>query len=119
MLPTPTVQSATPSDALSSRLEAYFDAELDYVIANFPVVSAGFRLTLRCIAVLTGLAILEDENNAQATNAGRMCNRLIENTLTEWPAVTEEKIAHFAQWYANAVFDLNLTHADRRTLLEL
>lgn len=119
MIPTPTVQSATPSDAPSSRLAAYLDAELDYVIANFPVISAGFRLTLRRIAVLTGLALLVDENNAQATNAGWRCNRLIEHTLTEWPAVTEEKIAHFTQWYANAVFDLNLTPDERLTLLEL
>lgn len=119
MIPTPTMQPVTPSDAPSSRLSAYFDAELDYVIANFPVISAGFRQNLRLIAVLTGMAFQKNENNPRATGAGRTADLLIAHTLTEWPAITVEKIADFTLWYANAVSNLRLTPADHRTLLEL
>ena len=119
MIPTPTVQSATPSDAPSSRLAAYLDAELDYVIANFPVISAGFRLTLRRIAVLTPTALRQDRSNPQATRAGQTVDLLLMRVLLEWPAVDVEKIADFTTWYFDALGNFNLTLDDHRTLLEL
>ena len=117
MIPTPDMQPATPSDAPSSNLAAYFDAELDYVIANFPVISAGFRLNLRRIAGLTCTA--QDRSNPQATRAGQAADRLIMRILLEWPTIDEEKIANFTAWFLNAIADLNLTPADQRTILEL
>ena len=119
MIPTPTVQPATPSDAPSSGLAAYFDAELDYVIANFPVISAGFRANLRRIAVLTCTAFKEDGSNPQTTRAGQAADRLILRVLLEWPAIDVEKIANFTAWYFDALDNFNLTPADQRTILEL
>ena len=117
MIPTPDMQPATPSDAPSSGLAAYFDAELDYVIANFPVISAGFRLNLRRIAGLTCTA--QDRSNPQATRAGQTADRLIMCILLEWPAIDVEKIANFTAWYFDALGNFNLTPADQRTILEL
>lgn len=119
MLPAPDVQPSPLSAASPSGLAAYFDAELDYVIANFPVISAGFRLNLRRIAVLTCTAIRKDRTNPQATRAGQTADLLLLHVFTEWPAITEEKIAEFTRWYADTVFALNLTPAEHRTLLEL
>ena len=119
MIPTPDMQPATSSDAPSSNLATYFDAELDYVIANFPVISFDFRQNLRLITVLTGMAFQKNKNNPRATGAGRTADLLIAHTLTEWPAVTKEKIANFTLWHANAVSSLRLTPAEHRTLLEL
>ena len=119
MIPTSTVQPATPSDAPSSGLAAYFDAELDYVIANFPVISAGFRVNLRRIAVLTCIALKEDRSNPQATRAGQAADRLIMRILLEWPAIDVEKIADFTAWYFDALDNFNLTFDEHRTLLEL
>lgn len=119
MIPTSTVQPATPSDAPSSGLAAYFDAELDYVIANFPVISAGFRVNLRRIAVLTYIALMRDRSNPQATHAGQTADILLVRVLLEWPAIDVEKIANFTAWYSDALFNFNLTPADQRTILEL
>jgi len=119
MIPTPDMQPATPSDAPSSGLAAYFDAELDYVIANFPVISYDFRVNLRRIAVLTCTALKQDRSNPQATRAGQTADRLIMCILLEWPAIDVEKIANFTAWFLNAIADLNLTPADQRTILEL
>ena len=119
MIPTPDMQPATPSDAPSSNLAAYFDAELDYVIANFPVISAGFRLNLRRIAVLTYTAWMQDRSNPQATRAGQAADILLVRILLEWPTIDVEKIANFTAWFLNAIADLNLTPADQRTILEL
>lgn len=119
MIPTPDVQPATPSDVPSSRLAAYFDAELDYVIANFPVISVGFRSNLRRIAVLTYTALMQDRSNPQATRAGQAADLLLVRVLLEWPAIDVEKIADFTAWYLDAFFNFNLTPAEHRTLLEL
>lgn len=119
MIPTPDVQSATPSDAPPSRLSAYFDAELDYVIANFPVISAGFRLTLRRIAVLTHAAFKQDRSNPQATRPGQTADLLLVRVLREWPTIDVEKIADFTAWYIDAFYNFNLTPAEHHTLLEL
>ena len=119
MIPTPDMQPATPSDAPSSSLAAYFDAELDYVIANFPVISYDFRVNLRRIAVLTCTALKQDRSNPQATCAGQAADCLIMSILLEWPTIDEEKIANFTAWFLNAIADLNLTPADQRTILEL
>lgn len=119
MLPNPSAQPSAPSDASPSRLSAYFDAELDYVIANFPVISAGFRLTLRRIAVLTATALMQDRSNPQATRAGQTADLLIMRVLLEWPAIDVEKIANFTAWYLDAFLNFNLTLDDHRTLLEL
>lgn len=119
MIPTHDAQPATPSDSRPSGLAAYFDAELDYVIANFPVISAGFRLNLRRIAVLTCAALREDGSNPQTTRAGQTTDLLLLRVLTKWPTITVEKIADFTAWFLNAVVDFNLTPADHRTILEL
>lgn len=119
MIPTPDMQPATPSDAPSSRLSAYFDAELDYVIANFPVISAGFRVNLRRIAVLTHTALMQDRSNPQATRAGQTADRLIMRVLLEWPAIDVEKLANFTAWYFDVLSNFNLTLDEHRTLLEL
>lgn len=119
MIPTPTVQPATPPDSRPSGLAAYLDAELDYVIANFPVISAGFRLTLRRIAVLTATASMRDRSNPQATRAGQTADLLIMRVLLEVPAIDVEKIANFTAWYFDALGNFNLTLDNHRTLLEL
>lgn len=119
MIPTPDVQPATPSDAPPSRLAGYFDAELDYVIANFPVISAGFRLTLRRIAVLTHTALMQDRSNPQATRAGQASDRLLVCVLLEWPTIDVEKLADFTAWYFDALSNFNPTLDEHRTLLEL
>ena len=119
MIPTPDMQPATPSDAPSSGLAAYFDAELDYVIANFPVISAGFRVNLRRIAVLTYTALMRDRSNPQATRAGQTADILLVRVLLEWPAIDVEKIANFTAWYFDALGNFNLTFDEHRTLLEL
>ena len=118
MIPTPDMQPATPSDAPSSNLAAYFDAELDYVIANFPVISSDFRVNLRRIAVLTYTALMRDRSNPQATRAGQTADILLVRVLLEWPAIDVEKIANFTAWYIKAVVDFNLTPAEYSTLLE-
>lgn len=119
MIPTPDMQPATPSDAPSSRLSAYFDAELDYVIANFPVISAGFRLTLRRIAVLTYTALMQDRSSPQATRAGQEAALLLVRVLLEWPTIDLEKIANFTAWYFDALGNFNLTLDEHLTLLDL
>ena len=119
MIPTPDMQPATPSDAPSSNLAAYFDAELDYVIANFPVISAGFRLNLRRIAVLTYTALMRDRSNPQATRAGQTADILLVLILREWPAIDVEKIANFTAWYFDALDNFNLTFDEHCTILEL
>lgn len=119
MIPTSTVQPATPSDAPSSGLAAYFDAELDYVIANFPVISAGFRVNLQRIAVLTYIALMRDRSNPQATRAGQTADILLVRVLLEWPAIDVEKIANFTAWYFDALGNFNLILDDQRTILEL
>lgn len=119
MTPTPDVQPATPSDAPPSRLSAYFDAELDYVIANFPVISAGFRLNLRRIAVLTYAAVKQDRSNPQATRSGQTADLLLARVLREWPTIDVEKIAGFTAWYFDALSNFTLSPAEHRTLLEL
>lgn len=119
MLLTPDAQPSAPSDAPPSSLSAYFDAELDYFIANFPVISAGFRLTLRRIAVLTHTALMQDRSNPQATRAGQTADLLIMRVLLEWPAIDVEKLANFTAWYLDALLNFNLTLDDHRTLLEL
>ena len=116
---TPDAQSAAPSDAPPSHLSAYFDAELDYVILNFPVISAGFRLTLRHIAVLTHTAFLQDRSNPQATRAGQAADLLLVRVILEWPTIDVEKIAAFTAWYFDALGNFNLTLDEHRTLLEL
>lgn len=119
MIPTPDMQPATPPDSRPSGLATYLDAELDYVIANFPVISAGFRVNLRRIAVLTHTALMQDRSNPQATRAGQTADRLIMRVLLEWPAIDVEKLANFTAWYFDVLSNFNLTPADHRTLLEL
>ena len=119
MIPTHDVQPTTPSDAPSSGLAAYFDAELNYVIANFPVISAGFRLNLRRIAACVYTARREDASNPQTTRAGQAADILLLRVLIEWPTSTVEKITDFITWFLNVIADLNLTPAECRTLLEL
>ena len=119
MLPTPDAQPSAPSDAPFDRLSAYLAAELDYITANFPVISAGFRLTLRRIAVLTCRAVAKNKSNPLATRDGKEADILLVRILTEWPTIGEEKIAAFTLWYIKAVVDFNLTPVEYSALLEL
>ena len=107
----------SPTDT-SVRREQYLAAELDYVVANFPILSPRFRKRLRRIAALTIGAMAENPQNPQQTVFGKLANLMILATLDEWPNVSVEQIGQFTSWYFDTVQQLNLSESDFQLLLK-
>ena len=105
-----------PADTSALR-EQYLAEELDYITANFPVISPRFRRTLRRIATLTLFAVSENAQNPQQTRAGKVVDILLPDTSQEWPNITFEHVSEFTVWYAKAVSRLDLSAFDIQTLL--
>ena len=108
-------QSPTDNSVLR---EQYLAAELDYVVANFPILSPRFRKRLRRIAALTIGAMAENPQNPQQTVFGKLANLMILATLDEWPNVSVEQIGQFTSWYFDTVQQLNLSESDFQLLLK-
>lgn len=107
----------SPTDT-SVRREQYLVAELDYVVANFPILSPRFRKRLRRIAALTIIAMVKNQQNPQQTVFGRLVDIMILATLDEWPNVSVEQIGQFTSWYFDTARQLNLSESDFQLLLE-
>ena len=107
----------SPTDT-SVRREQYLAAELDYVVANFPILSPRFRKRLRRIAALTLIAMAENPQNPQQTVFGKLVDLMILATLDEWPNVSVEQIGQFTSWYFDTVQQLNLSESDFQLLLK-
>ena len=107
----------SPTDTSVLR-EQYLAAELDYVVANFPILSPRFRKRLRRIAALTIGAMAENPQNPQQTVFGKLANLMILATLDEWPNVSVEQIGQFTSWYFDTVQQLNLSESDFQLLLK-
>ena len=110
-------QQQSPTDNSVLR-EQYLAAELDYVVANFPILSPRFRKRLRRIAALTIGAMAENPQNPQQTVFGKLANLMILATLDEWPNVSVEQIGQFTSWYFDTVQQLNLSESDFQLLLK-
>ena len=110
-------QQQSPTDT-SVRREQYLAAELDYVVANFPILSPRFRKRLRRIAALTIVAMAENPQNQQQTVFGKLVDLMILATLDEWPNVSVEQIGQFTSWYFDTVQQLNLSESDFQLLLK-
>ena len=108
-------QSPTDNSVLR---EQYLAAELDYVVANFPILSPRFRKRLRRIAALTLIAMAKNPQNPQQTVFGKLANLMILATLDEWPNVSVEQIGQFTSWYFDTVQQLNLSESDFQLLLK-
>ena len=108
-------QSPTDNSVLR---EQYLAAELDYVVANFPILSPRFRKRLRRIAALTIGAMAENPQNPQQTVFGKLVDLMILATLGEWPNVSVEQIGQFTSWYFDTVQQLNLSESDFQLLLK-
>jgi len=108
-------QSPTDNSVLR---EQYLAAELDYVVANFPILSPRFRKRLRRIAALTLIAMAENPQNPQQTVFGKLVDLMILATLDEWPNVSVEQIGQFTSWYFDTVQQLNLSESDFQLLLK-
>lgn len=109
-----TQQSPTETSVLS---EQYLAAELDYVFANFPVISLRFRKRLRRIATLMLLARVENPQDPQQTFHGKLVDVMALATLTEWPNVSLWQLGQFAAWYLETARQLNLSESDFQLLL--
>lgn len=107
----------SPTDT-SVRREQYLVAELDYVVANFPILSPRFRKRLRRIAALTIIAMVKNPQNPQQTFFGKLVDIMILATLDEWPNVSVEQIGQFTSWYFDTARQLNLSESDFQLLLE-
>lgn len=107
----------SPTDT-SVRREQYLAAELDYVVANFPILSPRFRKRLRRIAALMLRAMAENQQNPQQTAFGKLVDIMLLATLDEWPNVSVEQIWQFTSWYFDTVGQLNLSESDFQLLLE-
>ena len=110
----------SPTDT-SVRREQYLAAELDYVVANFPILSPRFRKRLRRIAALTLpslIAMAENPQNPQQTVFEKLADLMILATLDEWPNVSVEQIGQFTSWYFDTVQQLNLSESDFQLLLK-
>ena len=107
----------SPTDT-SVRREQYLAAELDYVVANFPILSPRFRKRLRRIAALSLIAMAENPQNPQQTVFEKLADLMILATLDEWPNVSVEQIWQFTSWYFDTVQQLNLSESDFQLLLK-
>ena len=107
----------SPTDT-SVRREQYLAAELDYVVANFPILSPRFRKRLRRIAALMLIAMAKNPQNPQQTVFGKLVDLMILATLDEWPNVSVEQIGQFTSWYFDTVQQLNLSESDFQLLLK-
>ena len=110
-------QQQSPTDNSVLR-EQYLAAELDYVVANFPILSPRFRKRLRRIAALMLIALAENPQNPQQTVFGKLADLMILATLDEWPNVSVEQIWQFTSWYFDTVQQLNLSESDFQLLLK-
>ena len=110
-------QQQSPTDT-SVRRGQYLAAELDYVVANFPILSPRFRKRLRRIAALTLIAMAENPQNPQQTVFGKLVDLMILATLDEWPNVSVEQIGQFISWYFDTVQQFNLSDSDFQLLLK-
>ena len=107
----------SPTDTSVLR-EQYLAAELDYVVANFPIISLRFRKRLRRIAPLTIIAVAENPQNPRQTFLGKLVNIMVLATLDEWPNVSLKQLDQFISWYFITVRQLNLSDSDVQLLLE-
>ena len=108
-------QSPTDNSVLR---EQYLAAELDYVVANFPIISRRFRKRLRHIATLTIIAVAKNPQNPQQTFLGKLVNIMVLATLDEWPNVSLKQLDQFISWYFITVQQFNLSDSDVQLLLE-
>ena len=100
-----------------SKCERYFEAELEYVVANFSDSSPRFRRTLRHIAVLSFQALVVDGQNPARTPAGRALDKLFFTVEKEWPEVTPKQLVAFTEWFAGAFKQFNLSGLELNTIL--
>ena len=113
-------QQQSPTDT-SVRREQYLAAELDYVVANFPILSPRFRKRLRRIAALTLpslIAMAKNPQNPQQTVFEKLADLMILATLDEWPNVSLKQLDQFISWYFITVQQFNLSDSDVQLLLE-
>ena len=108
-------QSPTDNSVLR---EQYLAAELDYVVANFPILSPRFRKRLRRIAALTLIAMAKNPQNPQQTVFGKLVNIMVLATLDEWPNVSLKQLDQFISWYFITVQQFNLSDSDVQLLLK-
>ena len=95
----------------------YFEAELDYVTANFTNISLRFRRTLRRIAVLSLLALSVNGQNPTQTPAGRVLDKLLFAVEKEWPEVTPMQLVAFTEWFADAFQQFSLSESELNAAL--
>lgn len=108
------MQTQTPE---TSALERYFEAELEYVVANFSNTSPRFRRTLRRIAGLSFLALTTNRQNPEHTAAGRALDKTLLIVEQEWPGIPQWQLFVFVKWFECAFEQFNLSEAELADLL--
>lgn len=107
----------SPTDTSVLR-EQYLAAELDYVVANFPIISLRFRKRLRRIATFTLVATALNKIDPQQTAIEKLVNIMVLSALNEWPNVSVKQLDQFVLWYFTTVRQLSLSESDFQLLLE-
>ena len=95
----------------------YFEAELDYVVANFSDISPRFRRTLRRIAALSILALSVGGQNPEQTSAGRVLDKLLFTMEKEWPEVTPMQLVAFTEWFDDALQQFSFSESELNAAL--